>query len=49
MTNREIVPPEPQSTPPNLVKAWEHVPRWARIVLCILIVAAAILAIFLTL
>ncbi len=38
----EIVDPEPHS-PRNLGNGWEHIPRWARLVLYAIAVAALLL------
>jgi len=43
----EIVPPEPYRKP-NFKGAWGHIPRWARVVLWVIAIAAAILTAFLT-
>lgn len=38
----EIVAPEPHSTG-NWGRGWEHIPRWLRIVLSVIAIAATIL------
>jgi hypothetical protein len=43
---QEIVPPEPPGKM-NLANAWQFIPRRGRIVLFLVVVAAAILAAFL--
>jgi hypothetical protein len=46
MLAQGIVDPEPHSTR-NLGGGWEYIPRWARIVLCVIAAAAVILVAYL--
>lgn len=41
---REIVAPEPHSMGTKVGKAWEHFPRWLRILLVLVLISAGILA-----
>jgi hypothetical protein len=43
----EIVEPEPHSRP-KFGDGWEHIPRWLRVVLCVIAVAAMTLVVCLT-
>jgi hypothetical protein len=43
----EIVAPEPHSTG-NSDHGWEHIPRWLRIVLCVVAIAAMVLVAYFT-
>jgi hypothetical protein len=42
---KEIIPPEPHSTPPDFRKAWNYMPRWLQIVLLLIFIAAGVLVI----
>jgi hypothetical protein len=43
----EIVDPEPHSRP-KFGDGWEYIPRWLRVVLCVIAVATMILIVYLT-
>lgn len=43
MFTREIIPPEPHSTQPDLRIAWAHAPRWLQVVLFLMFIAAGVL------
>jgi Ni/Fe-hydrogenase subunit HybB-like protein len=43
----EIVDPEPHSKP-KFGAGWEYIPRWLRIVLCVIVVAVMVLILYLT-
>jgi hypothetical protein len=44
---QEIVAPEPQSQG-DWGNGWEHIPRWLRVVLTVIAIAAMILLVYLT-
>ena len=44
-TTHEIVPPEPHSTG-NLGNGWAYLPRWLRVLLCVIAIAVLVLIAF---
>lgn len=40
---KEIVPPEPHSTSPDVRKAWHYMPRWLQVVLLLAFIVVGIL------